>query len=667
MIHRNLSKEIHSSTASSVSFIKQLLDDAYESGLNYDVSDLYNCVLTFAVNSTNQRDNCIKMVKQMRFKSESSSEGLDTASAPFVFFDVEIFPNLFILCWQRQGSDEVISMVNPTSKDIENLMNSFRLIGFNNRNYDNHILYARFIGYSVEQLYQLSSKIINDKGNRSKFGEAYNISYTDIYDFSSTKQSLKKWEIEMGIHHQELGLPWDEPVPPEKWDLVADYCKNDVRATAQLFDYIHNDYTARLILAKLANGTPNDTTNTLTTKLIFGTNRYPQTEFNYPDLSKKFPGYIFENGKSLYKGFEVGEGGFSYSEPGIYYDVDDQDITSMHPSTIISEQLFGPRYTKIFEELVQSRIYAKHKDREHLETIFNGQLKKWASGTDEELAGLAQALKIAINSVYGLTAAKFDNAFRDRRNVDNVVAKRGSLFMVTLLDKLKEMGVPVAHIKVDSIKIPNATDDIIQFIRDFGKSYGYSFETEAKYKKFCLVNKSVYVAQKYDGSWTATGTQFQIPYVFKTLFSKEPIEFEDLCVTNQSSTSIYLDLNEDLPDDSLLVKELRKAEKNNEDPEIIEDLKRQIEECHRRIFIGKVGRFCPMKPGVGAGQLVYISKDGTKYSSVTGSKGYIWMESETVKKLGLEHMIDRTYFETLCQDAIDAINQFGDFEKFVNE
>lgn len=37
------------------------------------------------------------------------------------------------------------------------------------------------------------------------------------------------------------------------------------------------------------------------------------------------------------------------------------------------------------------------------------------------------------------------------------------------------------------------------------------------------------------GEWTATGTQFQVPYVFKTLFSKEPIEFSDLCETKSVS------------------------------------------------------------------------------------------------------------------------------------
>ena len=108
------------------------------------------------------------------------------------------------------------------------------------------------------------------------FGEAYNLSYTDIYDFSSTKQSLKKWEIDMGIHHQELGYRWDQPVPEKLWPKVADYCVNDVIATEALFNYLQEDWKARQILADLAGGTVNDTTNSLTTKIIFGKERHPK-------------------------------------------------------------------------------------------------------------------------------------------------------------------------------------------------------------------------------------------------------------------------------------------------------------------------------------------------------------------------------------------------------
>ena len=125
----------------------------------------------------------------------------------------------------------------------------FRLVGFNCRRYDNHILYARLIGYDNEQLFNLSQKIIGGSAN-CFFGEAYNVSYTDVYDFCSKKQSLKKWEIELGLHHQELGLPWDQPVPEELWPKVAEYCDNDVIATEAVFNERRGDFAARQILAK---------------------------------------------------------------------------------------------------------------------------------------------------------------------------------------------------------------------------------------------------------------------------------------------------------------------------------------------------------------------------------------------------------------------------------
>lgn len=143
------------------------------------------------------------------------------------------------------------------------------------------------MGYTNEQLYNLSQKIISGSPN-CFFGEAYNVSYTDVYDFASAgnKKSLKKLEIEMGIHHQELGLPWDQPVPEDMWTKVAEYCDNDVIATEAAFHYLKADWTARQILADLAGMTVNDTTNTLTQKIIFGNERKPQDQFHYRNLAE---------------------------------------------------------------------------------------------------------------------------------------------------------------------------------------------------------------------------------------------------------------------------------------------------------------------------------------------------------------------------------------------
>lgn len=681
LIKKNLNKEIHPNTKPSIDFIHYLLEEAYNSGMVYDVTDLRNDIFAFATESTNNADYCMKKVQEMKFKSENTSEAIEFTNDDIIFFDVEVFPNLFVVVWKAPDKDAV-KMINPKPEEIEQLL-KFKLVGFNCRRYDNHILYARYMGYDEQMLYELSQRIIRgDKG--AFFGEAYNISYTDIYDFSSKKQSLKKFEIDLGIHHLELGLPWDQPVPEDKWPIVAEYCINDVLATQAVFEDRKADWDARQILAEIAGLSPNDTTNSLTTRIIFGNERKPQKDFVYTDLSTIFPGYEFKDGRSSYRGEDPKEGGYVYAEPGMYTDVALLDVASMHPTSIELLNLFGP-YTERFSAIKQARIFIKHKDYESASKMFDGKLQRYLN--DEYADSLAYALKIAINSVYGLTSAKFDNICRDPRNVDNIVAKRGALFMIDLKHAVQEKGFTVAHIKTDSIKIPNATPEIIDFVMEFGKKYGYTFEHEATYKKMCLVNDAVYIAQTDDGTWTATGKQFQVPFVFKTLFSKEEIVFEDLCETKAVQTSLYLDMNENLEslthDETKFLEKVEKALHSESEKDICELAEKQkcsvavltskYEELlekeaasHNYIFIGKVGNFCPIKPGCGGGILLRDCGGG-KYAAAVGSSGYRWLESEIVRTLHKEDDVDISFYRNLVDEAIAALEEYGDVEWFISD
>ena len=371
------------------------------------------------------------------------------------------------------------------------------------------------------------------------------------------------------------------------------------------------------------------------------------------DVINSFPGYEFVDGKNMYRGDDLGKGGYVYAEPGMYGNVALLDVASMHPNSAINLNAFGD-YTQNFKDILDTRIAIKRGNFEEAKHLFGGRLAPYLND-ESSAAALAQALKIAINSVYGLTSANFDNPFRDVRNKNNIVALRGALFMRTLQDEIKKRGFKVAHIKTDSIKIPDATPEIIQFTLDFAKQYGYEFEHEATYDRMCLVNDAVYIARyssaedcieqygyspgdnkKKGGEWTATGTQFQIPYVFKKLFSKEDLEFDDLCETKSVTSTLYLDMNEDLGEDE-----------------------------HNYIFVGKIGRFCPIKPGCGGG-ILYREKEG-KYYAATGTKGYRWLESEMVWELNKLDDIDEKHFIEMADTAKDTIQKYGDFEWFVSD
>lgn len=624
LISRNLRKEIHPGTKSSVDFIWKILEDAWNSGMHYDVTDMRQKILTFANGSTNHSVYCVKLITSMKFASESAVKPEPEAPKDerLAFFDVEVFPDLFVVCWKLAGDTNVVKMINPAPHAIEDLC-KMRLVGFNNRKYDNHILYARIMGYKNEELFKLSQRIIaGERG--SMFGDAYNLSYADIYDFSSKKSSLKRFQIELGLNHKELGLPWDKPVGEPLWMKVVDYCANDVITTEQVFESRMQDYVARQILAQLAGMSVNDTTQRLTARIIFGDDKKPQEKFVYTDLSTQFPGYSYDFGKSSYRGEITGEGGYVYAEPGMYTDVAVLDVASMHPTSIEILNAFGP-YTSNFAALKSARIAIKRRDYDSAKRMLGGALTPYL-GTDEDAAALAYALKIIINIVYGLTSAGFDNPFRDPRNKDNIVAKRGALFMIDLKHAVQDKGFKVVHIKTDSIKIPDATPEIIQYVIDFGKEYGYDFEHEVTYSKFCLVNDAVYIAKLASGEWTATGAQFAHPYVFKKLFSGEPLEFEDYCETKTVTSEMFIDYGDGEPH-----------------------------------FVGRAGSFIPMLEGTG-GRLLR-RKEGV-FHSVSGAKNYYWLESEVVRELGLEGAIDYSYFHKLVDSALDNIGRFGDTEWF---
>lgn len=647
LIARNLRKEIHPGTKPSVDFIFKILEEAYESGMAYDVLDMRSDILTFAARSTNHSAYCINRVQKMQFVGQNQMEEVEADDTPLVFFDVEVYSNLLIVCWKTEGSDTVVRMINPEPPEIESLF-SMKLVGFNNRRYDNHILYARYLGYTIEDIFKLSQRIINEKNNKNVlFGEAYNISYTDIYDFSSKKASLKRFMIDLGIHHMELDLPWEKPVPTELWQKVEDYCVNDVIATEKVFESRKQDFVARQILAALSGLSVNHTTQAHTARIIFGEDRSPQSSFVYTDLSEDFPGYMYgpvkdpatgnEKWESWYRGEPTGEGGYVYAEPGIYEDVALLDVASMHPTSIECLNLFG-RYTENFAALKEARMAIKHKDYDKARTLLEGKLGQFL-GDDQDAEALAYALKIVINIVYGLTSARFPNPFRDNRNKDNIVAKRGALFMIDLKNEVQERGFTVAHIKTDSIKIPNATPEIIEFVIEFGKQYGYTFEHETTYDWFCLVNDAVYIARERnregaheygddDWKWTAVGAQFQHPYVYKTLLSHEELEFDDFCETKQvTQGTMYLDFTE-------------------------------TGEVEKMVHVGRSGSFVPV---VDNGGDLWRIKDDKKYA-VTGTKGYKWITRDVAVNRGQlgELQIDKRYFDDLYQAAVDSVTKFDE-------
>ena len=663
-IEKNLNKEIHPGTKPSIDFIVKILDDAYESGLSYDISDMKKTVMDFAEGSSNHADYCKTMVNSMHFISKDLLDKI-------VFLDIEIYPNFFGIAWKLHGKkNPVIKLFNPTAEEVDHLI-KFKLCGHNIRKYDAHMLWAAAHGYTVRQLFKLSQRIIVDHDSNAWFKEAFGLAYVDTLDYPTVSQGLKKWEIQLKMKHDELPYAWDQDIPEELWPRVMEYCANDVLACEAVFDATQDDFAVRKIIVELSGLKVIDPNRLHITRILVGDEKHPDLvytdlatgdqfidgKFIGNDPNNCFPGYEFvkdEEGKphNMYRGTDVGFGGYVYAVPGMYANVDLFDVGNMHGASILELNKFG-EFTKNYKEIRDARMAIKHGlktgDYSEAKELLGGILAPYL--TDDETADkLQNALKLILNSTYGIAAATFPNPLRDPNDVNNIIALRGALFMRTLQDEVESMGFQVINIKTDSIKIANTTQELRDFIFEFGKKYGYEFEHEARYERMCLVNDAVYIAKyddqgvrnkggKHANEWVAVGTQFQIPYVFKSLFSGEEITFDDVCeMKSVKEGEIYIDMNEGLSEDE-----------------------------HNYIFVGKVGLFTPVKEGCGGG-ILYRRKDGKDYA-ITGTKDdngvpYRWLESEMVSDIS---MVDRSYYERLCDKAVETINKFGSYDWFVSD
>lgn len=619
----------HANTKPTIDFIAHEIQKAFDMGLEYDLTDLKHDVFLRAIRSTNNKEYCVAVFQKIPWSSIRDDEGVTenkltnfTKIYPkeeLVFFDIEVYPNLFVVVWKKYHDDEFTKWINPTPDQIEYLL-SFPIVGFNNRRYDNHILYARLLGCNNLELFRQSYRIVNEKNAKSgMYAAAYELSYTDIYEYAQKKQSLKRWEVDLGIKHVEMEIPWDQPVPDELIPVVVDYCVNDVEATEKLFDAIYADYVAREILATIAKGSMNATNNQLTAKFIFGDDPRPQDKFNYVNLATIFPGYKYEFGKSYYRGFETGEGGFVYAEPGVYKNIALLDVESMHPNSLVNMNYFGP-YTQRYADLLKVRVLLKHNKIDEVKQMFDGVLAPFLDNP-EFLKPLVTALKIVINSVYGMTSAKFDNKFKHPDNIDNIVAKRGALFMVDLKFAIEEQGYQVCHIKTDSVKIPNADEKIIKFVEDFGaqEKYRYRFEHEHTYKRMALINNAVYIAQLEDDKWSPTGAEYANTYLLKRVWTKEELVDKDFFITKQSKGHIYL---------------------GDE-------------------FVGKVGSIYASKTGAEC----MWTEDNETFKSITGTKGYLFKQTD---KFDIED-VDFSFYDKIAVDGLKKIMKVGDIKDIVDD
>lgn len=407
-----------------------------------------------------------------------------------IFYDFEVFEYdwLVVLFDSKNKCEEVI--INDKEK-LENFYqeNKFDIwVGFNNKNYDQHILKGILCGFNPKKI---SDYIITDHNNGWGYSNLMNKIYTIQYDvMNSLNKGLKTYEGFQGKNIKESDVAFNIPrkLTQDEIKETIIYCRSDVINTYELFIKTIKDFKAHMNLVKMAGGNLkylSKTKTQLSSIILQAKQTIRDDEFDVfvPDnleikkYKKIVDWYKSDDSKRYYNRVKKKNGGYKNEENRLEISVAVvphvfgwgglhgarkkyhskgyfilMDVSSLYPSLMIKYNLL-------------SRSCSRSGVKKY-EEIYHERLKLKSLGKKEEQA----PLKLVLNSTYGAAKDKF-NALLDPRNA-NLVCLFGQLFLLDLIE----------HLENDSEIIQSNTDGILIKVdpKDFEKIDDIAYEWEKR-------------------------------------------------------------------------------------------------------------------------------------------------------------------------------------------
>lgn len=480
-----------------------------------------------------------------------------------IFFDFEVFEYdwLVVLFDSKTKSENVI--INDKEK-LEDFYqeNKFDIwVGFNNKNYDQHILKGILCGFNPKKI---SDYIITDHKNGWGYSNVMNKIYTIQYDvMNSLNKGLKTYEGFQGKNIKESDVAFNIPrkLTQDEIKETIIYCRSDVINTYELFIKTIKDFKAHMNLVKMAGGNLkylSKTKTQLSSIILQAKQTIRDDEFDVfvPDnleikkYKKIVDWYKSDDSKRYYNRVKKKNGDYKNEENRLEISVAGvdhvfgwgglhgarkkyhskgyfilMDVSSLYPSLMIKYNLL-------------SRSCSRNGVKKY-EEIYHKRLELKSLGKKEEQA----PLKLVLNSTYGAAKDKF-NALLDPRNA-NLVCLFGQLFLLDLIE----------HLENDSKIIQSNTDGILIKVnpKDFEKIDDIAYEWEKRtgltltfdqYKEVFQKDVNNYLLVDLDNEVKAKGAyvkelnslDYDLPIINKALrnymIDKTPVEETILSCNN---------------------------------------------------------------------------------------------------------------------------------------
>ena len=443
-----------------------------------------------------------------------------------LFYDIEVFEYDALAVFMGIDGEEVDHFWNTRGRKLVDEPSGFEkipevisgktLVGYNNYNYDDHILTAMMNqARSMPKILKAISNTIIEAGRyNDKISELIH-SIDTMQQIDVSHPSLKQIEGNMGMSIVESSVPFDidRPLTDEERQETLEYCRHDVRATIEVYKLRRKSYfeTKTGLLQMLPEDETKKAyrwnTTTLSAKVLLGDDHLPIWQKlrgleSYWRKVEGIPAEVWDMWESctteegiMGKGktktikaygcsFVFGMGGLhgAPSKPGRYGRCKHKDVASMYPSSIVHLKALGVATDK-YDQMRLERVAIKH--------------------TDPVKAG---ALKLILNSVYG----NFKNRYSALNNpyASATVCIYGQIALFSLCRELSKAGYKVINANTDGVvylEDPELNDRDEEICAEWEKEFdSYKLDTDY-YTQWIQRDVNNYIAVEENGNITVKG------------------------------------------------------------------------------------------------------------------------------------------------------------------
>ena len=459
-----------------------------------------------------------------------------------VIIDTEVFRDYFLLAALHLPTGRVGFFEMYDGKELDtgfrSMLQRQTTVSFNGLNFDLPILVHALGKASCADLKALADDIILN--NRKAWQLGIEIpkrwDHIDLIELAPGQNSLKTYGGRLNADKlQDLPFPPEASIAPDQRETVRNYCVNDLRTTALLYETLKPQIALREQMSEQYGVDLRSKSDAQIAEAVIrhelermsdapipkpkvnlnATYRYLDPEiikFKDPELQKVFKRILSHqfslsgNGaialpdwlgmtkiKLGGRDYQMGIGGLHSCEKRQYVEADsdyllaDFDVASYYPSIILQQQLapkaLGKNFLNVFQTIVTRRLNAKK--------------------TGDKVT--ADTLKITVNGTFGKLGSKYSFLYSPDLLVQTTIT--GQLALLMLIERMHEAGIEAVSANTDGVvlRCPRALERKMEEVA-WGWMLDTSYELErTNYRLVASRDVNNYLAVKTDGKAKGKG------------------------------------------------------------------------------------------------------------------------------------------------------------------